>query len=201
MKKRLLISPSHSLLYAPWRDLSPADRRKEIVRYAQKQSGRAVTLNLHSDFEALIATKPNPMREVSKRVNKELKKVDLHSLPIMLVLEATRPEGRLHLHGVFLASPLQLNAFQRALRTAVGYIEGRSGSRQFLSKPLYDAKGWSNYLAQDCSWTRRILKLPDNNDLFWTSHSMTAAVRDNYEQVRRGQITPANTNSRVATAS
>lgn len=201
MNTAVAVSASHSLRYLPWRDLTPAERRNEVVRYAAGHNGRAVTLNLHEDFEVLVSAKEDPMREIQKRMNRELKQVDLNQVPIMLVLEATRPDRRLHLHGVFIASAFQLGTLQQSMRAAVGYVSGRSGSRQFHSKTLYDADGWWVYIRKDRGWTKKITGIASDDKLWWTSHSMTALVRENYEQNRLGLVVPANTNSRVVSAS
>lgn len=167
-------------------------RRREIVLYAAKQRGYAVTINFGADFEKLLAHQVDPMRTVEKRVNAELGKMDLQHLPILLVLEAVKDSGRLHAHGVWLPDGVPAKNVHRALRYAVGYIESRAGSRQVCSKKISDADGWLGYISEDCSSTRRLLGIRSRDRLWWASHSITRRVRDEYESVRLGEIAAAN---------
>lgn len=85
-----------------WRDLDETEKRKTSIRIASERDGRAVTLNLSPSFEKLLQASKRPMREVSKRMTEELKRHGVFNLPILLVLEAAKDNGRLHLHGVFI---------------------------------------------------------------------------------------------------
>lgn len=184
--------PSRLPVLKPWASLTGAERRREIVRYAKRNSGKAVTLNFAATFQLYIAKSKQPMREISKRMNAELRKDDLHHLPVMLVLEATQDDGRLHLHGVYLDCGLSKQQVQQPMRRAVGYVSGRSGSRQFYAKSLHFADGWNSYSSKAMVRTRRLLGLSNENQLCWTSHSLTRRVRDDYEAVRLGKIPAAN---------
>jgi hypothetical protein len=176
----------------PWHKLTKAQKHCEIVRYARNQRGSAITLNLGADFESYLASTQNPMRSVAKRMNAELRKNDLRHLPVLLVLEATKESQRLHLHGVYIGNGYSKQQLQQAMRRAVGYIDGRQGSRQFKERLLYDADGWFRYLKKDTKRTRRIINLISDDRLCWTSQAMTQRVRDEYEAVRLGHKPVAN---------
>lgn len=177
----------------PWKTLTREETRRECILYAGRHGGLAMTLNLRPEFEDLLNQKQDPMREVSKRMNAELGRRDQRHLPYLLVLEATKSDGRLHLHGVFLDQGRARMSIQGAMRKAVGYIFGRSGSRQFKSKFLYAANGWHTYLKKDRSWTRELLDLDSSEHLWLVSQPMTQIVRDDYENTRLGLKQPANT--------
>lgn len=200
-KKNISVSLSHGFSYLPWDSLARAERIREIVRYAQRHCGRAVTVNLKPEMELQLHQQEQPMRTVSKRMNTELNRLDLRQLPVLMVLEATRPDGRLHLHGVYLEAGYSNHRIQQAMRRAAGYIEGRRGSRQFNSKPVYAADGWMNYISKDCRWTQRNLRSASEERLWWVSHPMTRIVREEYEALRLGRKKAANHNNPMLVAS
>lgn len=184
----------------PWYRLTTQQRHREMTRYAQGHQGYALTLNLRPEFAELLRDQEKPMRTIGKRMNAELNRLDLRQLPVLLVLEATRPEGRLHLHGVYLAGGIPKRRIQEAMRRAVGYIPGRSGSRQFQAKLLYAADGWNNYIVKDRGWTKKLLSLSDDEQNWWVSHRMTQIVCKDYEDTRLGRKAAANNNGPRVTA-
>lgn len=173
-------------------------RHREIIRLAGSTRSYAFTLNLHPRFEALLAGKSKPMREVGKRMNANLRRIDQHNLPIMLVLEATRGKARLHLHGLYIGTADLKKPVGQAMRAAVGYITGRSGSRQFMARSVFDAEGWHCYIRKDQAWTRKFVKLSSKDDLWWVSRSMTVLARQHYEATRLGKTKPVNTNAVIS---
>lgn len=186
--------------FTPWARLTAEQRHREIVRYAQRLQGHAVTLNMKPEYVDYLRTQEKPMRSISKRMNAELNRLDLRHLPVLLVLEATRPEGRLHLHGVYLSGGTPEHRIQQAMRRAVGFIPGRRGSRQFQAKLIYAADGWKNYIVKDASWTRKLLDLADDEQNWWVSHRMTQIVSEDYKATRLGRKSPANSNGPYLTA-
>lgn len=181
----------------PWRCLSRAEKHREIIRYAGQNGGYALTLNFRPDFEAYLRKQVHPGRQLGKRVNRELVRKDLRDLPVLLAIEATGPEGRLHLHGVFLPRSHSRAFLHETMRSAVGRVSGRSGSRQALSKLIYGPDGWTNYIKKDSNFTRRLLSLSGDQALCWVSHAMTRVVRDEYEAVRlANRLPPANMQSK-----
>lgn len=197
-RSNVSIMSSESPLLQPWNKLTKDQKLREIVRFAKHSGGRAVTLNPSPQFLQDLAQSSQPMRQVGKRMHAQLRKFDLHRLPVLMVLEATRDSARPHLHGVFIAPPDQTKIIQAAMRNAVGYIDGRSGSRQFYSKPISEPDGWSNYIKKDRAWTRRILDLTGDERLWWSSHSITRLTREHYETIRKAKIPVANTNVPVS---
>lgn len=184
----------------PWFRLTPQQKHREMTRYAHRHQGYALTLNLRPEFADLLRDQKKPMRTIGKRMNTELNRLDLRQLPVLMVLEATRPEGRLHLHGVYLAGGIPKRRIQEAMRRAVGYIPGRSGSRQFQAKLLYAADGWNNYIVKDRGWTRKLLSLSDDEQNWWVSHRMTQIVCKDYQDTRLGRKAAANNNGPRVTA-
>lgn len=179
-----------------WKDLTPEQRHREIVRAASKHNGQAVTLNMAPAFADYLVTAANPMRLIGKRMNAELNVADLAALPILLVLEATREDGRPHLHGVFIGNGTSTLKVQQVMRRAVGYITGRSGSRQFKAKNIYAPDGWASYIHKDRKTTRRLLALSDDERLSWVSRPMTQFAQNDYEAVRRGHGATSNCNAK-----
>lgn len=188
------IYPKHSLSFRPWNKLTIKEKNRETVRRAHERHGRAVTLNLSPEFATYLLGNGAPMRQVGKRMNAELKKLDLHRLPVLLVLEATRGNRRPHLHGVLITNGVPEQVIHTAMRRAVGYVNGHSGSRQFLGRSIYEPDGWANYLLKDNRFTKRLMSLADDRRLWWVSHSMTRLVRDHYEGIRTGKLQAANNN-------
>lgn len=140
------------------------------------------------------------MRIIGKRMNAELNRLDLRQMPVLLILEATRPAGCLHLHGVYLERGTPKLRIQKAMRESVGHIPGRAGSRQFITKRVYAADGWHNYIWKDRGWTRRLLDLAADEHRWWVSHPMTRTVSEDYEATRLGRRTAANSNGPRITA-
>lgn len=195
MTKKMNVSfaTRHSPILRPWSKLADYQKHREIVRFAYDNRGQAVTINLSPSFEDYLTGKMKPMRQVGKRMHAELRKLDLHRLPILMVLEATRAEKRLHLHGVFIPNGEPKSSIQEAMRRAVGYVAGRTGARQFHSRLLFEPDGWTTYLSKSRRYTQKLMSLGDERSLCWVSHSMTRLVRDHHEAARTGKITAANT--------
>ena len=200
-RKSVTISCTQSPIYLPWEKLSAAERHREIIRHAERRQGYAVTVNLKPEYEEYLHSQTKPMRIVGKRMNAALNHLDLRELPVLMVLEATRSEGRLHLHGVYLDRGYGKPRIQEAMRRATGYIPGRSGSRQFCSKRITAADGWDNYLRKDCRSTKRFLNLASDGRLWWVSRPMTQVARDEYEAIRLGHAPAANLNNSLLSVS
>jgi hypothetical protein len=133
---------------------------------------------------------------VRKRVHRELSKLDLTNLPLLLVLETTDDTARPHLHGVFIPNGIDITVVKQALRRAVGYIEGHAGSRQIKSDLIDRPIGWANYISMNLRPTRKKLLVNREEELVWISHSLTRPAREHYETNRLGSVKPANLTSR-----
>lgn len=195
-RKKATVTRAHSLLLSPWKNLTTKERIREVVLHAHRNRGRTVTLNLSPQFEEYVRTHPEPMLAVRKRVHRELSKVDLANLPFLLVLETTDATARPHLHGVFIPVGSDIDRVKRALRRAVGYIEGHAGSTQIKSVLINPPIGWANYISKDLRRTKKNLLVDREAELVWTSHTLTGPTRDHYESVRLGRVKPANLTSR-----
>lgn len=193
------ISSACSPELRPWDRLSPSERRREIIRFAKEQGGQAVTINLGPKVQVSLLSRKEPTRFLAKRMIEQLNKLDLRRVPLMMVLEATRKVGRLHLHGVYLDRGYSREQLHLAMRRAAGLIKGRPGSRQLDARLLYDADGWLNYIEKDAKWTSRFLQA--DAALCWVSRPMTQMAREHYEATRLGQKQAANTNGLVQDAS
>lgn len=180
-----------------WKDLTPTERHREIVRYCTRHDGRALTLNLSSSFAKNVIVAENPMRQIGKRMNQHLRTADQTALPVMMVLEVTRDTERPHLHGVFVSNGAPISIIQPLMRHAAGYIGGRSGSRQFKANELYNSDGWANYIEKDMRFTRKVLGLAKETRLYWISRAMTQLARDEYEAIRGGHNETANLNAQM----
>lgn len=195
-RKKATVARAHSLTLPPWKNLTLRERIREIVIHAHRNAGRTVNLNLSPQFEEHIRTHSDPMTAVRKRVHRELSKVDLASLPLLLVLETTDDTARPHLHGVFIPNDIDIAVLKNALRRAVGYVEGREGSTQIKSDLIDRPIGWATYISMVLHRTRKKLLVNRDEQLVWTSHSLTSPARDHYESVRLGRLKPANLTSR-----
>jgi len=187
-----------SMIIKRWKDLNTDERHRELIRCAARHAGQTVTLNFAPDFADRFQNTAAPMRLIGKRMNAAFKKADLVALPVMLVLEATRDDGRPHLHGVFIGNGLSKQHIQQVMREAVGLVPGRRGARQFMAKNIYSPDGWTSYIYEDRKVTRKMLKLAEDERLTWVSRAMTACARDTYEAVRLGRTSTANTNAGLA---
>lgn len=194
-RKKVTMSRAHSLMLSPWKNLTLRERIREVVLHAHRNRGRTISLNLSPQFENYVQTHPEPMLAVRKRVHRELSKLDLASLPFLLVLETTDATARPHLHGVFIPAGSEVDRVKHALRRAVGYIEGHAGSRQIESVLISPPIGWANYISKDLRRTKKKLLVDREAELVWTSHTLTGPTRDHYESVRLGRVRPANLTS------
>jgi hypothetical protein len=194
-RKKATVTRAHSLTLPPWKNITLRERIREVTIYAEKQNGHAITLNFSGRFEEYIRVHPEPMRQVQKRMNQELLKMNVQSLPLMLILEVTDEITRPHLHGVFVPGGTDLKRIQQAMRRSVGYLLHQRGSRQFKSELIYDAPIWSKYITKQLRRTKGVLSVKGESELVWISHAITHATRALYESVRLGSVAPANLTS------
>lgn len=199
MNKRTVheTSPKFSSIFKRWKDLTLAEKHREIVECAFRHRGHAVSLNMSHTFASSVSSAEDPMRRIGKRMNKNLKAADLSALPVLLLLELTRGEARPHLHGVLVTNGVPISTIQPLVRRAAGYVYGHSGSRQCNTKALYDADGWVDYISKNTRLTRKLLGLAENTQLAWVSHAMTQLARDEYEATRLGRLQAANLNNKL----
>jgi len=189
---RVTISRRHSPHMSPWSSLDRTEKIKEAILFAGENRAFAITLKISDRLQALLKAQDKPIETIRKRMNAQLRSVDLHHLPLVLMLEATRPGGVLHLHGVVITRGCSLERLQTAMRSAVGYIDGHSGSRQFFAREVSYAEGWLDYLFKDQAHTRKLLSLAKQKELWFVSQRMTQAVREDYEAKRLARLDPAN---------
>lgn len=195
-RKKATISRAHSLTLPPWKHLVLLERIRNVVLHAGRLKGHAVTLNFSDQFAEYIRAHSDPMRQIQKRMNQEFLKLNLQSLPLLLILEVTDETARPHLHGVFVPGGTDVKRIQQAMRRSVGYVLHHRGSRQFKSEIIYDAPIWSKYITKQLGRTKRVLSVNGESELVWISHTITRATREHYESVRLGRVTPANVTSR-----
>jgi hypothetical protein len=191
---RVTISRRHSPHMSPWSNLDRTEKIKEAILFAGRNGALAITLKMSERMQDLLRGQEKPIVTIRKRMNAALRAFDLHHLPLLLSLEATRPGDVLHLHGVIITNGCSLSHIQTAMRQAVGYIDGHSGSRQFFATEVSYAEGWLEYLLKDQPYTRRLLSLTSKKELWFVSQKMTQAAREDYEAKRRAQMKPANLN-------
>lgn len=194
-RKKTTITRAHSLTLPPWKNLTLKQRIRGVILHAAHLKGHAVTLHVSDQFAEYIRAHAEPMRQIQKRMNHELLKLNLQSLPLLLILETTDGTARPHLHGVFIPGGADVKRIQQAMRRSVGYWLHHRGSRQFKSEVIYDAPVWANYITKNFGQTRRALKLTRHEELVWVSHTITRATREHYESIRLGRVEPANLTS------
>lgn len=187
-----VVSPRFSPYLKRWKDLSSDERSLEIMRCALQHGGYAVTLHPRPDYARDLRSKDRPVRALSKRFWRVMKKSDLGDLKIILAIEIAPSSGRLHLHGVVLPGTHPLPLIKSVLRDGAKRISGRSGSRQVTLKRLYDAAGWLGYMQKDKRLTRKLLTLAKTERLVWCSRSMIRLASVTYEQRRAAAIKAAN---------
>lgn len=195
-RQKATIIGSHSLTLPPWKKLTLRDRIRETVLYAHRLEGHAVTLNFSDQFAEYVRAHAEPMRQIQKRMNQELLKLNLQSVPLLLILEVTDETTRPHLHGVFVPGGTDLKRIQQAMRRSVGYQLHHRGSRQFKSEVIYDAPIWSKYITKQLRKTMKAMSVNSAQQLVWFSHTITRATKEHYESVRLGRVQPANLISR-----
>lgn len=193
--KQTHISPRFSPILPPWKRLNRLAKIKEAISYAGTQGGATINLNFSQRVQDLLINQKNPMQTIRKRMHEELRAMDLHHLPLVLVLEATRPAGKLHLHGVIIPRGCSEERIQKAMRRAAGYVSGHSGSTQFYSTEISDAYGWFKYISKEKTFTRKLTRLMSEKPLWFMSRTMTQAAREDYEARRNGHLASANTNN------
>jgi len=196
IRKKATVTRAHSLTLFPWKHLTLQKRIREVVLHAHRNRGRTINLNLSPQFEEYVRTHRDPMLAVRKRIHRELSKVDLAHLPLLLVLETTEGTARPHLHGAFIPGGADVSVIKQALRRAVGYIEGHAGSRQIKSVPINRPNGWATYISMNLRSSRKKLLVHRDEELVWTSHTLTGPTREYYESIRLGRVKPANLTSR-----
>lgn len=128
-----------------WRDLSLHQRYRRATEAAQRAGGLALTLNLHPDIEAHARASTDPMRYLTLRIDRALKKHGMSDLPRAFILE-TSPAGRLHLHGVIIPGEHTLDTVKLALREGAGKITRQGAApRQLDLQEVTGAAGWASY--------------------------------------------------------
>jgi hypothetical protein len=165
---------------------------QEGVCQAYRNNGRTIDLNLSPQFEEYVRTHRKPMLAVRKRIHRELSRLNLSRMPMLLVLETTDDAARPHLHGVFILGGADLAAVKHALRRAVGWIEGKAGSRQIKSVQINQPTGWADYICKNLRQTGKNLLVESERELVWMSQSLSQAARERYELTRAGRLVPSN---------
>ncbi len=170
-----------------WRRLDERTKYQIAAEMCQVDGcGVAVTLNLGVAREQSYMTRQNRTRIrrlFQNSLNRPLKEVGQAGLEYALVFEVF-PEGRLHLHGVFLGTGLDssaLMAIKTALREAAGKIKGKAAARQVHFQRLYSASGWATYTWKACRTTAKAL---GGDQLMIMSRSMGRLARDFHQETR-----------------
>lgn len=140
-----------------WRRLTDLRKFTLAVRAAGALHGLTFNLNLSKSRRAAVVRSDDPLRLITKYLNRELKKAELTATPYALTLEIS-PQGRLHIHGVVLPYPGTTEPLKGALMAAGGKLPGRTASRQVQLKQIDDADGWVGYCLKDTKKTAPVIK-------------------------------------------
>jgi hypothetical protein len=154
------------------------------------KEGSAFTLNLSADVEKQIHASADPIRTMSARINRELKRLGIHSAPYAFVFETT-DLGRLHIHGVIVADD-NLENLKEALMCAGGQIVGRARSRQVKLEQLYDAAGWLTYCQKNQGSTGKIVQ---GDRLWFVSRELKAIAKEKHAMAVKFAVAVATTGS------
>lgn len=163
----ILLGPAHTTNPGPtanknskpsaWRRLTDLQKFTLAVRAAGALHGLTFNLNLSKSRRAALVKSDDPLRQITKYLNRELKKAELTATPYALTLEIS-PQGRLHIHGVILPYPGTTEPLKGALMASGGKLPGRTASRQVHLKQIDDADGWVGYCLKDTKKTAPVIK-------------------------------------------
>ncbi|TIW29538.1 MAG: hypothetical protein E5V63_00720 [Mesorhizobium sp.] len=168
----------------PWARLTPYQRFLATVETAARNNGHAVTLAFSAGREQTLLASTDPTRLLTHYLNRGLKAAGV-AVPYSLRLEVS-PEGRLHAHGVLIASgpaSADLGQLRAVLVSAAGKIWGRAGSKQYVFKDIDNADGWHRYLLKS---HRKTVKALGTEKTSVISRSMLRIARAEYEMSRKG---------------
>ncbi|RUV40265.1 MAG: hypothetical protein EOQ55_15125 [Mesorhizobium sp.] len=162
-----------------WNRLPPNKRFLATIEAAARQKGLAVTLAFSEARERALMASTDPTRLLTHYLNRGLKAAGV-AVPYSLRLEVS-PEGRLHAHGVLIASApagADVGQLKAVLVSAAGKIHGRAGSKQCVFKDISDADGWHSYLLKS---HRRTAKALGTEKTSVISRGMLRIARAEYE--------------------
>jgi hypothetical protein len=171
----------------PWSKLSPVQKLVGAFNIIHKKGGLVFTLRLHVDDAAGLSGLLNPVRAMSRRIQRSFDRSGLPIPQLAFTLEVT-PDAReeLHLHGAIMMGDIPYNLMVQTLRQAGKLIVGRAGARQVQLKP-FDLQGggpagWARYSMKCASRTRRVI---DHDRVIYIARALNAQVRSEWNQTLR----------------
>lgn len=167
-----------------WDRLTSSQRFLAAIETTARNQGLAVTLAFSAGRERTLLASKDPTRLLTHYLNRGLKAAGV-AVPYSLRFEVS-PEGRLHAHGVLIASGptgADLGQLKAVLVSAAGKIQGRAGSKQCVFKDISDAEGWHSYLLKSHTKTAKALGTQKTSVI---SRRMLQIARSEYEASRKG---------------
>ena len=147
-----------------WKHADHFDRLAEAYEIIRSMGGKVFTLRFDRDALCAITGSADPIRVISRRMQRAFERARLPVPHIAFAAEVT-PDDRdeLHLHGALVVGAVDMRVLKNILRSAAGYIPGRSGSRQVQVKNFDlkqgGAEGWANYPKKGAARTKRAIDL------------------------------------------
>ncbi|WP_172122496.1 hypothetical protein [Devosia sp. 919] len=172
-----------------WERADHFDRLAEAYEVIGSKGGRVFTLRLDKDALVAVTGSKDPVRVMSRRIQRAFKRAKLAVPYFAFSLEVT-PDDRdeLHLHGAIVLGTISPSVVKNVLRSAAGYIPGRAGSRQVQLKN-FDLEaggpaGWANYVKKGATRTSRVI---EQERLTYIDQSLRQLAKLSWEQ-RRQQV-------------
>jgi len=143
-----------------WSRAEDFDRLGAAYEFIHAKGGKVFTLRLSRDALIQVTGSADPVRTMTRRLQRAFARAGIPMPPIAFSVEVTPDErNQLHLHGALVLGGLLPSDVKRVLREAAGFIEGRAGSRQVKLTNFDLASGgpvgWAYYSKRGAARTRR----------------------------------------------
>jgi hypothetical protein len=171
-----------------WSRADQFDRLGAAYEFIHDKGGKVFTLRLNRDALIQVTGSADPVRTVTRRLQRAFARAGILMPSIAFSLEVTPDErNQLHLHGALVLGDLPPSEAKRVLREAAGYIVGRAGSRQVKLTNFDLARGgpvgWANYTRRGAARTRREV---GQRRVTYISTDIRSVVSKEWD-IRRGQ--------------
>jgi hypothetical protein len=145
-----------------WERADHFDRLAAAYEVISSLGGKVFTLRLHRDALVSVTGSGDPVRVMSRRMQRAFGRADFPVPHFAFAAEVTPDErDELHIHGAIALGSMKLPVLKDVLRSAAGRIPGRAGSRQVQIKNFNMAKGgpvgWAKYPRKGAARTSRVI--------------------------------------------
>jgi len=188
-KRKAALVRSRPKEVTEWSRARPFDKLAEAYAEIADRGGKVFTLRLRQDVLDRVVAAKDPGRAIVRRIQAKFREHGIRPPLLAFSLEVTEDtRNELHLHGAVLLDRVELATMKKLLRSAAGWIEGRSGSRQVQIKSFDEerggASGWANYGSKCTGRTRRTI---EHDRITYISDDLLRASRSRWEQRRVGR--------------